>query len=96
MSTAGLESDSTQPPLTQRHSKVLNGSTGLNPPAIMSKVTEMPTWTPGVVFTLDAETGRYYKTLEDATMRPAGSIQFGINGTKIRGRYVYLHYTTTG
>lgn len=47
----------------------------------------------GVVFTLDVGTGRYSKTMGDPTMKPTSSFPIGINGIKIRGRYLY--YATT-
>jgi hypothetical protein len=43
----------------------------------------------GLVFTLDVETGTYSKTIDDPTMKPTASLQLGINGMKIRGKYLY-------
>ena len=48
----------------------------------------------GVVFTLNVGTAKYSKTIDDPTMKPAGPLMLGINGMKIRGRFLY--YTNTG
>jgi hypothetical protein len=48
----------------------------------------------GTVFTLNVGTGKYSKTIQDTTMAPAGQLGLGINGMKIRGKYLY--YGTTG
>jgi hypothetical protein len=47
----------------------------------------------GVVFTLDVGTGSYSKTMGNPTMKPTSLFPIGINGIKIRGRYLY--YATT-
>jgi hypothetical protein len=47
----------------------------------------------GVVFMLDVGTGRYSKTMDNATMKPTSSFLIGINGIKICERY--LHYAIT-
>jgi hypothetical protein len=48
----------------------------------------------GVVFTLNVGTAKYSKTIDDSTMKPAGPLMLGINGLKIRGKFLY--YTNTG
>ena len=96
-----------------RESKVANGS--VNPPPIVSKVTDIPEGSflngmallrkskgllvigdagAGVVFTLNVGTAKYSKTIDDSTMKPAGPLMLGINGLKIRGKFLY--YTNTG
>ena len=47
----------------------------------------------GQVFTLDVETGKYSKTIDDPTMKPTPSIPLGINGLKIRDGYLYYAST---
>jgi len=48
----------------------------------------------GQVFTLDVETGKYSKTIDDPTMKPTSALQVpGINGLKIRDGYLY--YTSS-
>jgi hypothetical protein len=47
----------------------------------------------GQVFTLDVETGKYSKTIDDPTMKPTPALQLGINGLKIRDGFLY--YTSS-
>jgi len=47
----------------------------------------------GQVFTLDVETGKYSKTIDDPTTKPTPALQLGINGLKVRDGYLY--YTSS-
>ncbi|KIM91308.1 hypothetical protein PILCRDRAFT_526 [Piloderma croceum F 1598] len=46
----------------------------------------------GAVSTLNVGTAKYSKTIDDPTMTPAGPLMLGINGMKIRGRFLYYTY----
>jgi hypothetical protein len=48
----------------------------------------------GVVLTVNVKTGASSITIDEPTMNPAGPLEVGINGLKVRGDYLY--YTTSG
>lgn len=58
---------------------LLDGMTVLNKPRGLIVVGDCRT---GVVYTLDVETGRCSKTMEDATMKPGGPSNLEINGMR--------------